>query len=262
MPLPIPQPDQTQSEFIVVPFEIKSIKEHHDEEGVRTKVEFEGYAAAFNNIDFGGDVILSGAFVDNLIETGGVVPIQLDHSMNVKDNAGFGLSAAEDAHGLLIRGQLNLLKQAGRDALTTMEHAKAVGAPLGLSIGYRTQDFEDIPETGIRLLKKLAMHEYSVTLFPMNTRALVTSIKSAIESKDPEQIGIKKFQIKTVLAKCGCDVDQTIRALDTLFPTFEEELPEKITEEIEAGAKKKEDEESVKMLSDFGEAMKQVLERG
>jgi phage head maturation protease len=51
------------------------------------------------------------------------------------------------------------------------------GAKMGLSIGYDT--IKSMPgEDGTRLLKEVALHEVSVTPFPMNTEAQIMAAKS------------------------------------------------------------------------------------
>lgn len=51
------------------------------------------------------------------------------------------------------------------------------GEPLGLSIGYDTIKAENMPD-GTRLLKEIALHEASLTPFPMDTHALTLSAKA------------------------------------------------------------------------------------
>ena len=48
---------------------------------------------------------------------------------------------------------------------------------MGLSIGYDTIKSEPGPD-GTRRLKELALHEVSITPFPMNTEAMITAAKN------------------------------------------------------------------------------------
>ncbi len=139
---------------------------------------FSGYAATFGNVDRGGDLIVKGAFARSLARTrGGKVPI-LDHH-HPDRQIGWNLEAREDAHGLLVQGQLDLNVQAARERHSLMKLARKVGAPSGLSIGFQTLDAErDARHPGIRRLTQVDLLEYSLVTFPMNTRAQVTAVKS------------------------------------------------------------------------------------
>ena len=54
----------------------------------------------------------------------------------------------------------------------------AAGAVKGLSIGYRTQDYEIDRTTGVRRLKKVDLWEISLVTFPMLPEAQISSVKS------------------------------------------------------------------------------------
>jgi phage head maturation protease len=51
------------------------------------------------------------------------------------------------------------------------------GLKMGVSIGYQTVKSEPA-ENGVRRLKELALHEISITPFPMNTEATITAAKT------------------------------------------------------------------------------------
>jgi uncharacterized protein len=68
---------------------------------------FEGYASLFNVEDMGHDVVLPGAFRLSLAERGpSGVKMLFQHDAN--QPIGAWTSLAEDARGLLVRGQLTL----------------------------------------------------------------------------------------------------------------------------------------------------------
>jgi HK97 family phage prohead protease len=158
---------------IVLPFEFKAISEP-DEKGL---VSFEGYAAAFDNVDLGKDVIVKGAFADTITDNPNV-PILLDHMPYMTETAGFNKSASEDQYGLKVVGQLNTNIEAGKIVHELGKQAMALGKGIGMSIGYGTMEKEIDPDTQIRTLKKLKLYEYSFTNFPMNPKATLTAIKS------------------------------------------------------------------------------------
>ncbi|RYE68392.1 MAG: HK97 family phage prohead protease, partial [Oxalobacteraceae bacterium] len=79
-----------------VPFELKAV----DDAG-----NFEGYAAVFNNVDLGDDVILPGAFTKVKTTRGGKLKLALYHDLTRL----VGLADyTQDDHGLLLKGKVNL----------------------------------------------------------------------------------------------------------------------------------------------------------
>lgn len=142
-----------------------AIKEISDE-GV-----FTGYAAKFGNVDHGGDLIVPGAFKEFLAsedagKVRGLWQHNWDHPIFVPT------LMKEDAQGLYIEAKLVMEVQKAREALAL---AKA-GALGGMSIGYFAEDWSY--ENGIRLLKKVALREFSLVTFPMNDQAVITSAKT------------------------------------------------------------------------------------
>jgi HK97 family phage prohead protease len=132
---------------------------------------FNGYASTFGNLDLGGDIVAPGAFAKTIKDRQDH-PILLNH--NTRAVIGVNKSYREDAHGLYVEGQLVLGSQGGRDAYELMK----AGALTGLSIGYDTVVDEMNWDTGVRTLKEVKLWEYSLTAFPMNEAAQVTSVKS------------------------------------------------------------------------------------
>src|SRR4051812_1909469 len=91
--------------------------------------QFEGFAAAFNNEDLGGDIIMPGAFTKTISENP-KVPILWGH--NSREVIGVNQSMQEDGKGLKVVGQLAMDVQRAREAHSLMK----MGAVKGLSIGY------------------------------------------------------------------------------------------------------------------------------
>jgi HK97 family phage prohead protease len=90
---------------------------------------------------------------------------------------------SEDETGLKVAGQLALELQAAKDARTLIN----IGAVKGLSIGYRTLDYEIDRDTGARLLKKVDLWEISLVTFPMLPEAQITGVKSTLNDRELEQ---------------------------------------------------------------------------
>lgn len=141
-------------------FEIKSFD---DETGT-----FEGYAAIFGSMDYGGDVIEKGAFKKTLKEHSSF-PILWQHDSTKPIGLG---EASEDDTGLYVKGKLNQEVQQAKEAYALIKQ----GALKGLSIGYST--IQDAWENSIRKLKEVKLYEYSPVTFPMNPLAGITGVKS------------------------------------------------------------------------------------
>lgn len=148
--------------------------------------EFTGYASTFGNIDLGGDIVEPGAFKKTLNESKGKIPI-LDHH-DPERHIGWNLSAAEDEHGLLVTGKLDLNVQIARERYSLMKMAQEVGGETGLSIGYQTIKSEpDKSNPYVRRLKEIRLLEYSVVVFPMNPSAGIETVKQEpIHSGEPD----------------------------------------------------------------------------
>lgn len=127
--------------------------------------EFEGLAAVYGNIDTQGDRIEPGAFAADVDKD---VPILWSH----KRDEVVGVGRLEDsADGLRIKGKLLLDTTAGREAYARLK----AGAVKGLSVGFRL--LKHILEGAVRVIQQGAVAEVSLTPFPANPAALVTSVK-------------------------------------------------------------------------------------
>ena len=152
-------------EKLTVPFELKGVD--------LSEGTFEGYAAIFNNVDLGNDLIEPGAFTKTLKENSKRVKICWQH--DTKEPIGIPLEMKEDSTGLWVKGRLSQTSR-GRDALILMRD----GVINELSIGYDTIKYKyDGP---VRHLKEVRLWEFSPVTFAMNPTATVTSIKSMDEN--------------------------------------------------------------------------------
>ena len=142
--------------------------EHVDETG-----RFEGYAAIFNRVDQGRDIVLPGAFRRSLKERG-AAGIKLLWQHDPAEPIGSFDEIAEDARGLHIRARLLLDVQRAREALALLR----IGAIDGLSIGYKTVASTIDAETGIRRLSEIDLWEISLVTFPMQEAARVARVKA------------------------------------------------------------------------------------
>lgn len=129
---------------------------------------FEGLLSPYNNVDDGGDLVEPGAFTKTMQENGNTVPMLWQH----KTDCPIGELTLEDrADGLYCKGQLLLDVPEAKKAYLLLK-AKIV---KGLSIGYDAIKSQAV--NGVRRLKEIRLWEGSVVTFPMNTLALVSSVK-------------------------------------------------------------------------------------
>jgi HK97 family phage prohead protease len=144
-------------------FEMKEVKE--DEEFFY----FEGYGATFGNVDFGGDVILKGAFSRTLTKMA-TVPVLYQH--NTREPVGIFTELKEDEKGLYVKGKLPKSDSMVRDRIIPQ---MKVGSISKMSIGYMVTDSEW--KGDMRILKELELFEISLVTFPMNDQANITAMK-------------------------------------------------------------------------------------
>lgn len=215
-------------DVLTLPIEFSEIKKETKGDGTNVAI-IKGYAAAFNNIDFGNDRILPGAFSKTIQEKNGKWPILADH--NPSKHIGFNVSAEEDHYGLKIEEEINLDVQIGVEKYALAQQALSLGVKAGLSIGYRAvkYDFEEIEGYGlVRDLKEIKMYEHSHVTFPMNDNAFVIEkslcAKSLVNSlfEQSKSLGIKKEEvIKMVLKEVESnEPDSLIHSLKELSNIF------------------------------------------
>jgi len=138
-----------------------------DDEG-----NFTGYAAVFNNVDKGNDVIDPGATTKTLQETPDV-PVFWVHEYELVPIGMGRLSPDPKGKGVRIEGKLFLdTSELAREVFGAMK----AGAIRGLSIGYET--VKRTFKNGVRHLQEIAIGEVSLCPFPMNPLAEVDSVKA------------------------------------------------------------------------------------
>jgi len=93
-------------------------------------VRFAGYAALFDRVDRGGDIVRRGAFQRSLAGAGRALPLLWQHRPDRR--IGEVVQAAEDRRGLRI---IAALDDQADEALTAIRS----GAAIGLSFGYRVR---------------------------------------------------------------------------------------------------------------------------
>jgi HK97 family phage prohead protease len=126
---------------------------------------FAGYAAIFDRVDRGGDVVRAGAFGE--VAAAGV-PLLWQHGPG--SVIGMVESAREDGRGLRVIGRVSRATAAGREAAAALE----AGAVDGLSFGYRVRQARGARP---RELLALELVEVSVVTHPMQPLARVVRVE-------------------------------------------------------------------------------------
>lgn len=151
--------------YKTLPFEVKAV----DEAG---RI-IEGYAAAFDNTDSYGDVLLPGCFTKTLEENAHRVKVAWQHMW--WEVIGVPRSMEQDRLGLFTRSYISRT-QRGNEALILA----ADGAITEMSIGY-----EIVPgkytenDHGGFDIAEVKLWEYSLVTFAANQAAVVTGVKGA-----------------------------------------------------------------------------------
>ncbi len=146
---------------------------------------FTGYAAVFNNVDLGQDVILPGAFRKVKTTRDGKVRIAMDHEMRSRSLV--GKAAFEmDGHGLRVEGQLSMGVSYVRDAHQLMKDGVLDGLSVGFDILPGGATYEDRNGLFTRVISDAELWEFSLVPFGMNPEALVETVKAAANIRDFE----------------------------------------------------------------------------
>lgn len=148
----------------------------------------EGWASTFGNVDLGDDVVTQGAFKTTIpdIKANGI-PLLADHVASTASVLGTIFDAEEvtkgPKKGLRIKARFSAAPSA-QDVRTKLVE----GHLKSLSIGYSATkySFSEVDGKTVRNLDEIKLWETSVVVFPMNTEATISRVKSLVGSLTPE----------------------------------------------------------------------------
>jgi HK97 family phage prohead protease len=165
-----------------------------------------GYGAVFNNVDFGNDKIIPGAFAKSLMrwKREGRLPTMLAQHDGSVFPIGVWTSMQEDATGLRVTGNVADTPR-GREAWNLIHMTPS--ALDGLSIGYSVLD-DDFDSNRVRILKELELFEISIVGLPMNTRARI----------DTGSAGKASHNLEALLRHARATVEREARSNIVEFP--------------------------------------------
>ncbi len=159
------------------------------------KRTFEGYAAAYGNIDADGDIIERGAFSKSIADDfpAGRIKILWRHN----DPIGIPVEMREDDHGLFVVGKISKTAL-GNDALELMKDKVVDRMSVGFNMPEGSASWD---KDGIRHIHHGALKEFSVVPFPANDSAIITAVKE-LTPREVERVlreaGLTKAQAQKV----------------------------------------------------------------
>ncbi len=145
-----------------------------DDEG-----RFSGYASVFNVKDNTNDLVMPGAFRDNLKYP---EKIRLLWQHDTLKPIGRVNTLYEDKHGLYVECQILLDLSQGREAYFLIKK----GVIKHMSIGYNAEDF--FHKGNIRYIRKIKLWEVSLVTFAANKEAKITDIDLKALSENAKKL--------------------------------------------------------------------------
>ena len=134
---------------------------------------FAGYASTWDE-DLGGDIISKGAFNKTMQERGNAVKVLWQHNEPI----GKSMSMHTDSKGLFVEGKISKTRL-GDEAIELMQDGVIDQMSIGFSIPHGKSEYN---EKGNRLIHEVKLYEYSLVTFPMNEKAIITSVKSVSDA--------------------------------------------------------------------------------
>lgn len=180
-----------------------------------TEGQFTALAAVFGNIDAVGDVVMPGAFVDDLAawkESGDTIPLYWSHRIDdPRMCIGSVLDAAESDAGLEVTAQLDLDTDIGAQVYRLLKGGRVSRMSFAYDVldgGSATSDGQTVYE-----LRRLKVHEVSVAQIPCNPQAAVTAVKARPRRGGAKQVPVDDPAVIAVLAQVDQAVDDADEAL-------------------------------------------------
>jgi HK97 family phage prohead protease len=148
--------------------------------GGRTAI-FQGYLSTWDrNSD--GDKVVPGAFTQTIADAKAraksgqqayMWPLLIEHEY--ARIVGGITDAVEDAHGLKVEAYLDLSTSEGIEAWDALKRGKLDSLSVGGTAADIERDYENGTGKPVRLLKQLSVEEGSLTAWPVNAQAAITS---------------------------------------------------------------------------------------
>lgn len=143
--------------------------------------QFTAYASVFGNVDSYGDVVVKGAFADDLAawkSSGYPIPLLFGHNMYDPDYNIGSADGVEDDRGLLVTGTLDLENPKAAQTYRLIKGKRINQMSFAYDViesGQVTKDGETVTE-----LRKLKLYEVSVVPVGANQETEILSVKAAV----------------------------------------------------------------------------------
>lgn len=196
--------------------------------------EFIGYASVFGNKDSYGDVVMPGAFTEDLkrwAEKGDPIPVLFGHNMSDPDyNIGHLLSAEEDDTGLKVHAQLDLQSPKAAQVYRLLKGRRVNQMSFAYDVlagGWekRKKDGTDDDSEEFFALRELKVYEVSVVPIGANQETEILAVKSIPTVADRVMLDLKAGRV--ISAKNENELrtahDALGRVLSALDDTSDEE---------------------------------------
>ena len=142
--------------------------------------QFVAYASVFGNVDSYGDIVVKGAFANDLArweKSGNVIPLLFGHQMADPDyNIGHVVSAIEDEVGLKVVAQLDLENPKAKQVYRMLKGRRIDQMSFAYDVidgaAMKSDDGEDVYE-----IRDLKLYEVSVVTVGANSETEVLAVK-------------------------------------------------------------------------------------
>ncbi|WP_313673267.1 HK97 family phage prohead protease [Mycolicibacterium sp.] len=143
--------------------------------------QFVAYASVFGNVDSYGDIVVKGAFANDLDrweKSGNAIPLLFGHNMSDPDfNIGSVLSAQEDEVGLKVTAQLDLENPKAKQVYRMLKGKRINQMSFAYDVidgaATKSDDDEDVYE-----IRDLKLYEVSVVTVGANAETEILSVKT------------------------------------------------------------------------------------
>lgn len=158
--------------------------------------QFTAYASVFGNVDSYGDVVLKGAFANDLKrweDSGNPIPLLFGHNMSDPDyNIGHVTEAEEDEVGLKVTAQLDLENPKAKQVYRMLKGRRI----NQMSFAYDVLDAQDSKELDdVVELKDLRLYEVSVVTVGANQETEILAVKQAATTAERISAEIKAGRV-------------------------------------------------------------------
>jgi HK97 family phage prohead protease len=152
--------------------EYKALEFKSDDVNMSSRT-FAGYASTWDE-DLGGDIISKGAFNKTMQERKDRVKVLWQHNEPIGKSVGM----SSDSKGLFVEGKISKTRL-GDEAIELMNDGVIDQMSIGFNVPSGKSEYN---EKGNRLIHEVKLFEYSLVTFPMNEKAIITSVKSVSDA--------------------------------------------------------------------------------